>query len=101
MAINTTNDGLELIKQRFGIDLRTDPNVQALADEFKVAQMVYDARQAAGKTHKQLAESIGASEAEIVALEDADYDGDSLLMLRRIAVALNMKLRVELVPVDA
>lgn len=100
MATRKTRDGMEIIKQRFGIDPRTDPNVQALAEEFRTAQMVYDARRAAGMTQKQLADAVGVAESTITDLEEADYEGDSLSMLRRIADALHMKLRVELVPAE-
>ena len=100
MTTRKTNDGMEIIKQRFGIDPRTDPNVQVFAEEFHIAQMVYDARQTAGTTQKQLADMIGTTESVIAELEDADYEGDSLSLLRRIADALHMKLRVELVPAE-
>ena len=96
-----TRDGMEIIKLRFGVDPRTDPNVQAFAEDFRIAQVVYDARQAAGMSQKQLAEAIGVAETVVAELEDADYEGDSLSMLRRIAQALNMKLRVELVPAES
>jgi ribosome-binding protein aMBF1 (putative translation factor) len=92
---------MEIIKERVGIDPRTDPNVQAFAEDFRIAQMVYDARQAAGMTQKVLAEAIGTTESVIAELEEADYEGDSLSMLRRIADALHMKLRVELVPAES
>ncbi|MEX2309082.1 MAG: helix-turn-helix transcriptional regulator [Pirellulales bacterium] len=101
MATRKTNDGMEIIKRRFGIDPSTDPNVQAFAEDFRVAQMVYDARQAAGMTQKELAEAIGAAESVVAELEDADFEGDSLSMLRRIADALHMKLRIELVPAES
>jgi transcriptional regulator with XRE-family HTH domain len=92
---------MELIKQRFGIDPRTDAGVQAFAEGFRLAQAVYDARQAAGMTQEQLAKAIGATESDIADLENANYDGDSISMLRRIAEALKLKLRVELVPIDS
>ena len=101
MATRKTNDGMEIIKRRFGIDPSTDPNVQAFAEDFRIAQMVYDARQAAGMTQKELADAIGVTETVIAELEDADYEGESLSMLRRIADALHMKLRVELVPAES
>jgi ribosome-binding protein aMBF1 (putative translation factor) len=92
---------MELIKQRFGIDPRTDSDVQAFAEEFRIAQMVYDARQAAHMSQKELADAIGVEECIIAELEDADYDGESLSMLRRIADTLNLKLRVELVSAES
>ena len=101
MATKKTNDAMKIIKHRFGIDPRTDPAVQAFAEDFRIAQMIYDARQAAGMTQEELAEAIGTTESVISQLEDADYEGHSLSMLRRIAEALHMKLRVELVPAES
>jgi transcriptional regulator with XRE-family HTH domain len=50
--------------------------------------MIYDARQKAGLTQKQLAELIGTKQQVIARLEDADYEGHSLSMLQRIASGL-------------
>jgi DNA-binding XRE family transcriptional regulator len=91
---------MEIIKKWFGIDPRTDPAVQAHEEAFRIAQRIYDARQTAGMTQRQLAEAIGTTEETIVDLEAADYEGDSLSMFRRVADALHLKLCVELVPVD-
>jgi len=63
-----------------------------------VAQAIYDARKNAGLTQKQLAELIGTKQPVISQLEDADYQGHSLTMLRRIATALNCRLEIRIVP---
>ena len=60
--------------------------------------MIYDARMKAGLTQKQLADMIGTKQSVIARLEDADYEGHSLSMLRRIAEALDQKLEVRFVP---
>jgi len=64
----------------------------------KIAQQIYDLRQAAGLTQKQLAERIDTQPSVISRLEDADYDGHSLTMLKRIAEALDQRLEVRMVP---
>ena len=58
----------------------------------KVAQMIYDARQKAGLSQAELAEKIGTRQAVISRLEDADYEGHSLSMLFKIAVALGKQI---------
>ena len=63
-----------------------------------IAQMVYDARQQAGLSQQALAELIGSNQQTISQLEDADYEGHSLGMLRRIADALEQELVVQFVP---
>ncbi len=64
----------------------------------QVARMIYEARTAAGLTQKQLADLLGTQQSAIARLEDADYEGHSLGMLRRIAEALNQTLEVRFVP---
>lgn len=64
----------------------------------QVARMIYEARTAAGLTQKQLADVLGTQQSAIARLEDADYEGHSLGMLRRIAEALNQTLEVRFVP---
>lgn len=63
-----------------------------------VAEQIYSARTSVGLTQKQLAERIGSHQSVIARLEDADYDSHSLAMLKRIAEALEMSLRVEFTP---
>jgi transcriptional regulator with XRE-family HTH domain len=60
-----------------------------------IAQKVHDLRTDAGLTQKQLADLIETQQSVISRIEDADYDGHSLNMLKRIATALKRNLRVE------
>jgi ribosome-binding protein aMBF1 (putative translation factor) len=68
---------------------RTDPQLEAMvavsAINAEVAQLIYEARNKAGLTQKQLAELIGTKQPVIARLEDADYEGHSLSMLQKIA----------------
>ncbi len=63
-----------------------------------VARLVYDARTKARLTHKGLADLVGTKSSVIARLEDADYHGDSLSMLNRIARALNRRLTLRMTP---
>jgi ribosome-binding protein aMBF1 (putative translation factor) len=96
-----TSDAVEILKRKTGIDPETDPEMLQIAEDYRVAQMIYDARQAAGLTQQALAEALGTTQSVISQLENADYEGHSLSMLRRIAKALHMKLRVELVSIES
>src|SRR6185436_7411089 len=60
-----------------------------------IAEKIYEARKAAGLTQEELASLASTSQSVIARLEDADYSGHSLRMLRRIAEALGKQLRVE------
>jgi transcriptional regulator with XRE-family HTH domain len=64
----------------------------------KVARLIYDYREEAGLTQKQLAELVDTTQSVISRLEDADYEGHSLTMLERIATALNKKLSLDMEP---
>ena len=64
----------------------------------KIARDLYDLRTKAGLTQRQLAKLVGTTASVICRLEDADYEGHSLLMLQRIAAALNKKVEIRIVP---
>jgi transcriptional regulator with XRE-family HTH domain len=89
---------MKILQHRFGIDPDRDPQIRKIAEDYRIAQMIYDARTAAGFTQRELAKAIGTTQSVISQLENADYDGHSLSMLRRIAEALQMTVRVEFVP---
>ena len=63
----------------------------------QVAEMIVATRERAGLTQSQLAKMIGTAQSVISRLEDADYQGHSLSMLRRIAEALDHRVEVRLV----
>jgi len=93
-----TNDALKIIDRMVG----DDAELRAMIDEERasaeIAQLIYDARTRAGLTQKELADLIGTSQPTIARLEDTDYDGHSLGMLRRIAAALHLRLEMRLIP---
>jgi ribosome-binding protein aMBF1 (putative translation factor) len=82
-----------------------DPELRAAIHEQKlnvlVAEMIHEARTAAGLSQAELAKLVGTTQSVISRLEDADYEGHSLSMLQRIADALHRRLEVRMVPVLA
>lgn len=62
-----------------------------------VARKLYDLRTASGLTQRQLAKLVGTTASVICQLEDADYDGHSIAMLRRIAAALGKRVEIRFV----
>ena len=96
-----TTDGEEIIHRLF---FEGKPEMLALLEEERVnadiAQIIYDLRKEASLTQHELADLIGTKQAVIARLEDADYEGHSLSMLRRIAAALNKKVKIEFVPME-
>jgi ribosome-binding protein aMBF1 (putative translation factor) len=71
---------------------------QALFDT-EVASKVYDLRTKAGLSHAALAKKVGTTASVISRLEDADYEGNSLVMLLRIAEALGKRLQIRFISV--
>ena len=96
-----TTNAVEILKRTTGIDPNNDAEMLQISEDLRIAQMIYDARSKAGLTQTQLAARVGTTQSVISQLEDADYDGHSLSMLRRIAGALHSRVEVRIVPNDA
>jgi len=93
-----TRNALELMDRRFGVHSDAEAVRGQFAEQAEVAEMLYAARRAAGLTQNQLAQLVGTTQQVISQLEDADYDGHSLSMLRRIAKALHHRVEIRMVP---
>jgi len=90
----------EILKRTSGIDPSTDSDMLQIREDFRVGQLVYDARKAAGLTQTELAKAVGTTQSVISDLEDAEYTGHSLTMLRRIAKAIKCEVEIRFVPED-
>jgi DNA-binding XRE family transcriptional regulator len=64
-----------------------------------VGRKIFDLRARAGLTQGELAKLVGTTASVISRLEDADYEGHSLAMLRRVAAALNKRVEIRFVTV--
>jgi ribosome-binding protein aMBF1 (putative translation factor) len=64
----------------------------------EIAGQIYKLRTKARLSQRQLAAKIGTTASVICRLEDADYAGHSLAMLRRIAAALNKRVEIRFIP---
>jgi len=95
--------GFESGSLKFAYDryIGKDPEkAQAFEEELanaEVARKIYNLRTKAGLTQKQLATEVGTTPSVISRLEDADYNGHSLAILRRIASALDKRLEIRFV----
>jgi len=73
-------------------------HVREAEADLEVAQMIHDARTQAGLTQAQLARLVGTTQSVISRLEDAEYTGHTLTLLRRVAAALGKRLKLRLAP---
>ncbi len=91
---------VEILHRRFyeGRPSRLKNLEEARGNE-EIARKIRDLRTAAGLTQTQLAKLVGTTASVICRLEDADYEGHSLAMLRRIGGALHQRVEIRFVPV--
>ncbi|MFQ6035487.1 MAG: helix-turn-helix domain-containing protein [Sedimentisphaerales bacterium] len=94
-----TTDAIKILHNRY---IKNDPErLESLRREREkayIAGQIYDLRTRAGLSQIELAKLVGTTQSVISRLEDADYEGHSLNMLRRIANALHCRLEVHFVP---
>ena len=89
-----TKDFAKVLKSRMARDAELAAQVRDECLNVDIAEMIYRARTDAKMTQSELAKVIGSRQSVIARLEDADYEGHSLTMLKRIAVALGRELDV-------
>jgi DNA-binding XRE family transcriptional regulator len=94
-----TSDALEIMDRRYyeGRPDRIAELEEAKAND-EVARKLYELRTKAKLSQRQLAKLVGTTASVICLLEDADYKGHSLSMLRRIARAVNRRVEIRFVP---
>ena len=95
-----TSDAVEILHRRIyeGKPARLKNLEEARANQ-EIARKIHELRSAAALTQTQLAKLIGTTASVICRLEDADYEGHSLAMLRRIAGALNQRVEIRFIPI--
>jgi DNA-binding XRE family transcriptional regulator len=97
---NQTPDAMDFLYERY---IAGHPDRISKFSEEKanvdVAIKIYQLREKAGLTQKELAKLVGTTASVINRLEESDYEGNSLAMLRRIAEALGKRVEIRLVTV--
>lgn len=94
-----TTDAVEILHRRYyqGRPPRLAELEEARANA-EIARRLQALRTAAGLSQRELAKLVGTTASVICRLEDAEYEGHSLAMLRRIASALDKKVEIRFVP---
>lgn len=94
----TTTDAIEIIHRRYYEGKPDRPReLEEAQVEDEIARKIYALRTKAGLTQHALAKLVGTSASAICRLEDADYEGHSMAMLKRIAEALNKRVEIRFV----
>lgn len=91
-------DASKILDQMIGNDRELRAMVELESLNAKVARVLYEARSTAKLTQAQLAKLVGTTQSVIARLEDADYEGHSLTMLKRVADALGREVEIRLAP---
>ena len=93
-----TSDAVEIIHRRYydGKPARLAQLEEARAED-QLARKLYELREQAGLTQEQLAQLVGTTASVISRLEDSDYEGRSLTMLKRVAAAMNKRVEIRFV----
>jgi len=97
-----TADALEILDHLY-FDGRPDrlAELEEARASAEIARTIYKLRNSAKLTQRDLAALVGTSASVISRLEEDDYEGPSLTMLRRIATALNRRLDIRFLPLHA
>src|SRR5437764_10230035 len=97
---DSTTGAVEILHRRF---YKGNPETRESLEETRaneeIARKIQALRSRAGLTQAQLAKIVGTTASVICRLEDADYEGHSVSMLRRIAAALNSRVEIRFLPV--
>lgn len=72
---------------------------EALEPEFAIVQAMIDARRKSGLTQQQLSARTGIAQGDISKIETGDAN-PSLNTLKRLATGMDMRLRLEFLPVN-
>src|SRR5438270_755540 len=96
-----TADAVDIVHRRY---FAGKPDMLAELEEARandeVARKIHALRTEAGLTQRQLAKLVGTTASVICRLEDADYEGHSLGMLRRIAAAMDRRVEIRFVQAE-
>lgn len=93
----STRAATEILDRRHPPSQRELLERDAIRQDLEIAEMIHQVRTSAGLTQRQLAKRVGTTASVISRLEDAEYEGHSMTMLRRIAAALGLRVEVRFV----
>lgn len=94
-----TKDAVKILHTRYiKGDTQSEKLLEQARQQSDIADKIYNLRKQAGISQTKLADLVGTTQSVISRLEDSDYTGHSLEMLRRIATALHCRVKIEIIP---
>ncbi|MBW3623780.1 MAG: helix-turn-helix transcriptional regulator [Armatimonadetes bacterium] len=93
-----TENAVEILRRRHYSRPERRKELEAERRNAEISRELYTLRIQAGWTQRELARRVGTTPSVISRLEDEGYEGHSLTLLRRVAHALGMSIKVEFVP---
>ena len=98
----TTTDAVKILHKRYikGSRQRLE-SLEKERENLNIAEQIYNLRTQEGLSQKQLAKLVGTTQSVISRLEDANYNGHSLAMLRKIAAAFHRRVNIRFIPENA
>jgi DNA-binding XRE family transcriptional regulator len=93
-----SSDALALVEELTGKTREMSDLLEQERANLDMARKIYQLRTKAKLSQTELARKVGTTQSVISRLEDADYDGHSLEMLRRIASALEKRVEIRFLP---
>jgi transcriptional regulator with XRE-family HTH domain len=101
MEKHSPSETLKYLHDRYvGNDPERLAAYERAVDDAHVARQVYRLRTEAGLSQREMAAKAGTTASVICRLEDAEYEGHSLSMLRRIAAAVNKRVVILFEPFE-
>lgn len=82
------NDALAVMTKMFGAEPGWDEGVADATAAAEIAEEVFALRERHGLTQRELAALIGSSQSAVARMEDGEYRGHSMSVLRRMAAAV-------------
>jgi DNA-binding XRE family transcriptional regulator len=93
----TTTDGLKILDRLFGADdANWERDVRRARSEITVGQQMCALRKKRGLTQAQLAKMANTSVPAISRIENANYDGRSLKVLRKLVQLMDGRLTIQI-----
>lgn len=100
MSSRAKSKGLKALVDEFiGDDAERRASFEQARDNLEIGIELNRLRTEAGLSTRALARKVGTQASVISRIEQADYEGHSLSMLRRVAAALGQRVEIRFLPV--